>query len=140
MDLADAVAHARTTRNSVFVTVRGNGRPQLSNVWHHVGDDGLIRVSITATRAKYKNLAREPWAAFHVTTPDFNAYVVIEGDVALTPVCAAPDDAAADALVAHYRTIAGDHPDWDEFRRAQVDQQRVLVTLTPTRAYGMLPR
>lgn len=140
MDLAVAVAHARTTRNSVLVTVRGNGRPQLSNVWHHVGDDGLIRVSITATRAKYKNLAREPWGAFHVTTPDFNAYVVIEGDVALTPVCTAPDDATADALVTHYRTIAGDHPDWDEFRRAQVDQRRVLVTLTPSRAYGMLPR
>ena len=139
MELDAAVAHARTTRNSVFVTMRGNGRPQLSNVWHHVGDDGRIRVSITATRAKYKNLAREPWGAFHVTTPDFNAYVVIEGDVDLTPVCAAPDDATADALVAHYRTIAGDHPDWDEFRRAQVDQQRVLVTLTPTRAYGMLP-
>lgn len=139
MELADAVAHARTTRNSVLVTVRGNGRPQLSNVWHHVGDDGLIRVSVTATRAKYKNLAREPWGAFHVTTPDFNAYVVIEGDVALTPVCAAPDDASADALVAHYRTIAGEHDDWDDFRRAQVDQQRVLVTLTPTRAYGMLP-
>ena len=139
MELDAAVAHARTTRNSVFVTMRGNGRPQLSNVWHHVGDDGRIRVSVTATRAKYKNLAREPWGAFHVTTPDFNAYVVIEGDVDLTPVCAAPDDATADALVAHYRTIAGDHPDWDEFRRAQVDQQRVLVTLTPTRAYGMLP-
>jgi len=139
MDLDAAVGHARTTRNSVFVTIRGNGRPQLSNVWHHVGDDGLIRVSITAPRAKYKNLAREPWAAFHVTTSDFNAYVVIEGDVALTPVCAAPDDATADVLVAHYRTIAGDHPDWDEFRRAQVDQQRVLVTVTPTRAYGMLP-
>lgn len=139
MELADAVTHARTTRNSVLVTVRGNGRPQLSNVWHHVGDDGLIRVSVTATRAKYKNLARDPWGAFHVTTPDFNAYVVIEGDVALTPVCAAPDDTTADALVAHYRTIAGEHPDWDEFRRAQVDQQRVLVTLTPTRAYGMPP-
>lgn len=139
MDLDAAVAHARTTRNSVLVTLRGNGRPQLSNVWHHVGDDGLIRVSVTATRAKYKNLAREPWGAFHVTTPDFNAYVVIEGDVELTPVCAAPDDASADALVAHYRTIAGEHDDWDDFRRAQVDQQRVLVTLTPTRAYGMLP-
>jgi len=139
MELDAAIAHARTTRNSVLVTVRGNGRPQLSNVWHHVGDDGLIRVSVTATRAKYKNLVRDPWGAFHVTTPDFNAYVVIEGDVSLTPVCGAPDDATADALVVHYRTIAGEHPDWDEFRKAQVDQQRVLVTLVPTRAYGMLP-
>ena len=139
MELTDAVAFARTTRESVLVTIRGNGRPQLSNVWHHVGDDGRIRVSIMASRAKYTNLAREPWAAFHVTRPDFNAYVVIEGEVALTPVVAAPDDATADALVAHYRTIAGEHDDWADFRRAQVDQRRVLVSLTPTRAYGMLP-
>ena len=139
MDLADAVAHARTTRNSVLVTMRANGRPQLSNVWHQVDDEGRIHVSITATRAKYTNLAREPWGAFHVTTPDFDAYVVIEGDVDLTPVCVAPDDATADALVAHYRRIAGEHDDWEDFRRAQVAQQRVLVTLTPTRAYGMLP-
>lgn len=140
MELDEALAFARTTRQSVFVTVRGSGRPQLSNVWHHVGDDDRIRVSITADRAKYKNLARDPWAAFHVAAPDFDAYVVIEGEVTLSPIAAAPDDTTADALVAHYGTIVGEHPDWQEFRRAQVEQRRVLVALTPTRAYGMLPR
>lgn len=140
MDLAVAVAFARTTRQSVFVTTRGNGRPQLSNVWHHVGDDGLIRISITADRAKYRNLARDPWAAFHISAPDFNAYAVIEGEVALSPIAAAPDDVTVDALVAHYRTIVGEHEDWDAFRAAQVDQRRVLVALRPNRAYGMLPR
>lgn len=139
MDLAEAIAFARGTRESVLVTTRADGRPQLSNVWHHVGADDLIRVSITADRAKYRNLARDPWAAFHVTRPDFAAYAVIEGVVTLSPVVAAPDDAAADALVAHYGTIVGEHPDWGEFRRAQVDQRRVLVSLAPTRAYGMLP-
>lgn len=139
MLLADAVDFARSTRESVLVTTRGDGRPQLSNVWHHVGDDGLVRVSITAERAKYKNLARDPWAAFHVTRADFGAYAVIEGEVALSPVVGAPDDDTADALVAHYRTIVGEHDDWTAFRRAQVDQRRVLVALTPTRAYGMLP-
>jgi len=139
MELTDALDFARTTRQSVLITTRGDGRPQLSNVWHHVGDDGLIRVSITATRAKYRNLARDPWAAFHVTTPDFNAYAVLEGEVTLTPVAAAPDDATVDALAAHYRTIVGDHDDWDEFRAAQIDQQRVLVSFAASRAYGMLP-
>ena len=138
MELDDAVAFARTTRESVLVTIRANGRPQLSNVWHSTDDAGVIRVSITATRAKYANLRREPWAAVHVTRGDFVAYAVIEADVALSPIAAAPDDATVDALVAHYRRIVGEHPDWDEFRHAQVAQQRVLVGLTPTRAYGML--
>jgi len=139
VDLADAVAFARTTRESVLVTIRADGRPQLSNVWHHVGADGAIRVSITADRAKYPNLARTPWAALHVTRPDFSAYAVIEADVVCSPVAVASADATVDALVAHYRTIVGEHADWDEFRRAQVEQRRVLVQCTPTRAYGMLP-
>jgi len=139
MEIADALTFARTTRESVLVTIKGDGRPQLSNVWHHVGADGLIRVSITADRAKYRNLARDPWAAFHITRADFGAYAVLEGEVDLTPVVAAAHDASADALVAHYRTIVGEHDDWEDFRRAQVEQRRVLVVCTPTHAYGMLP-
>ena len=88
MELAPAIDFARTTQHSVLVTIRRNGRPQLSNVAHNVDSYGLIRISITADRAKYHNLVREPWAALHVTRPDFYAYAVLEGDVELTPVAA----------------------------------------------------
>ncbi len=81
MDLSDAVNIARTNQWSVLTTIRGSGRPQLSNVGHLVAPDGLIRISATADRAKYQNVAREPWAALHVTRDDFFAYVVIECDV-----------------------------------------------------------
>ena len=138
MEPERAVDFARTNRNSVLVTIRRNGRPQLSNVVHHVFDDGVIRISITADRAKYHNLVREPWAALHVTRPDFFAYAVIEGDVELTPVAASPDDATADELVAYYRAVAGEHENWDEYRAAMVADRRVVVRITPTRAYGML--
>jgi hypothetical protein len=50
-----------------------------------------------------------------------------------------PDDAAAEELVTLYRGVAGEHPDWDEYRAALVNDQRAVVRLTPTRAYGMLP-
>jgi len=139
MELADALDFARTTRQSVLTTIRGNGRPQLSNVLHHVFDDGLIRISITADRAKYRNLSREPWAALHVTRDDFFAWVVLEGDVELSPIAATPDDATVDELIMHYKAIAGDHEDWDAFRRSEVAERRVMVRLRPTRAYGMLP-
>ena len=138
MELSRAVDFARTNRNSVLTTIRRNGRPQLSNVLHHVFDDGLIRVSITADRAKYHNLVREPWAALHVTRPDFFAYAVIEGDVQLTPISARPDDATVDELVAYYRAAVGEHEDWDEYRASMVTDRRVIVRVTPTRAYGML--
>jgi PPOX class probable F420-dependent enzyme len=138
MEIKDAIDFARTTRQSVLTTLRKDGRPQLSNVLHTIDADGLIRISITADRAKYKNLVRQPWAALHVTREDFYAYAVLEGDVTLSPIVEAPDDAAADELVDLYRAMVGEHPDWDEYRAAQVEQRRSVVRFSPTRAYGML--
>ncbi len=139
MDLATAMDFARTTTHSVLVTIRRDGRPQLSNVLHAVFDDGTLRISTTADRAKARNLARAPWAALHITSPDFWAYAVIEADVELTPVAADPDDAVADMLVEHYRLLLGEHDDWAAFRAEQVADQRLLALLRPTRAYGMPP-
>jgi PPOX class probable F420-dependent enzyme len=138
MELTQALDLAREVRQSVLTTVRGNGRPQLSNVVHQLGDDGVVRISITADRAKYHNLVREPWAALHVTRPDFWSYAVLEGAVELTPVAARPDDDTVEELVAYYRERVGEHPDWDDYRAAMVSERRVVARLRPDRAYGML--
>ncbi len=97
-----------------------------------------VRISVTDDRAKTKNLRRDPRASLHVTRDDFFAYVVLEGEVALSPVAAATGDAVVGELVEMYRTARGDHPDWDEFRTEMVKQSRLVATLTATRAYGML--
>ncbi|MFG1790164.1 PPOX class F420-dependent oxidoreductase [Nocardia sp. NPDC049149] len=138
MDLVSALDFARTHQRSVLTTIRRNGRPQLSNVLHVVGDDGVIRISITADRAKYHNLVRDPWAAVHVTRDDFFAYAVLEGIADVTPVAADPADPTVDALVDYYRAASGEHPDWDEYRRAMVTDHRALVRFTPNHAYGLL--
>ena len=138
MELAEAIEFVRTHRKSVLVTLKRDGRPQLSNVMHALGDDGVVRVSITADRAKYRNLQREPWAALHVSREDFFAYVVLECDVELSPIASSPDDATVEELVAVYRSVAGEHQDWDEYRRAMVTDRRVVIRLMPRRAYGML--
>ena len=65
---------------------------------------------------------------------------MIEADVTLLPVAESPDDATVDALVDYYRAVAGEHDDWDEYRRAMVDDRRLLLELHPTHAYGMLGR
>jgi PPOX class probable F420-dependent enzyme len=138
VELRDALAFARTNRWSVLTTIRGNGHPQLSNVAHYVGDDGIIRISITADRAKYYNLVREPWAALHVTRPDFFAYAVLEGAVELSPVATRPDDDTVGELITYYRALSGEHEDWDAYRAAMLTERRAVVRLTPGRAYGML--
>lgn len=138
MELDKALTFARDHRQAVLTTIRSNGRPQLSNVLYVVFGDGLIRISITTDRAKYRNLTREPWAALHISRQDFFAYVVLEGEVELSPVATRPDDATADELVEYYRLGNGEHEDWDAFRQSMVDDHRVMVRLTPNRAYGML--
>jgi PPOX class probable F420-dependent enzyme len=138
MELDQALAAARATHQSVLTTLRRDGKPQLSNVLHAVGDDGVIRVSTTADRAKYRNLRREPWAALKVDGESFWAYAVIEADASFSEVAADPQDAAVEELVEVFRSISGEHSDWDDYRRSMVAEQRVVVRLTPTRAYGAL--
>lgn len=140
MDIADALAFASVNRRGVLATQKRDGRPQLSNVTHGVGDDGVVRVSITADRAKFVNLRRDPRASLHVSQDDFWAYAVLEGDVELSPVTADPNDHTCDELVALYRSLAGEHPNWAEYRQAMVDDHRLVVRLTPARAYGMISR
>lgn len=139
MDLARAVAFARTTSKGVLTTLRRDGRPQLSNIVYAVGGDDVIRVSVTADRAKTKNLARDPRASIYVLGDDFWAYAVLDGAAELSPVAAAPDDATCDELVALYRSLQGEHPDWDDYRAAMVRDRRLVVRITPASAYGMLP-
>ncbi len=120
----------------VLTTLKRDGRPQLSNVSYTYAD-GVVRVSVTAGRAKTKNLLRDPRASFYVCAPDFRAYVVAEGTAVLTPVAAEPGDATVDELVEVYRAVAGEHPDWDEYRAAMVADQRLVVRIPVDRVYGM---
>jgi PPOX class probable F420-dependent enzyme len=132
------VQAAREHHQSTLVTLRADGRPQLSNVLHGVGEDAVIRISTGANRAKYANLRRNPWAALHLNADSFWSYVVLEGDVTLSDVAGDPHDPAADELVEVYRSIGGEHDDWDDYRAAMVRERRVAVRLSPTRAYGLL--
>ena len=139
MELDAALDFVRSRHQGVLITLKRDGRPQLSNIAYNLGDDGVVRISITNGRAKTANIRRDDRVSLHVTRDDFYAYVVLEGEAELAPVVTSPDDPTADELVAYYRGIAGEHPNWDEYRQAMVDDQRLVVRLRPTRAYGMLP-
>ena len=139
MDFAKALQFAVEHRNGVLATLKRDGRPQLSNITYHLDDDDVFRISVTATRAKYRNMVRDPRISLHIARPDFWAYAVFEGDADLSPVAKDPHDATVDELVALYRAVGGEHPNWDEYRAAMVSDQRLVVRLRPTHVYGMLP-
>src|SRR4029450_5864177 len=110
------------------VTLKRDGRPQLSNV-AYAFDDGVIRISVTEDRAKTKNLRRDPGGGFHVAREDCSAYAVAEGDAEVTPVAADPHDATVDELVEVYRAVAGAHDDWEAFRAAMGRARRIVSRL-----------
>lgn len=139
----------------VLVTIKSDGRPQLSNISYHyypdttaatkadttagetIGQLGLIKVSITADRAKYRNWQRDRRVSLHVTTPDFWSYAVVEGEAECSAVASEVNDPAVDELVELFRDLQGEHPDWDEYRRAMVADRRVVLRLPITRVYGI---
>ncbi len=124
----------------VLATIKRDGRPQLSNVSYYFDPRKLtIQASITEPRAKTRNLRRDERASLHVSCDDGWSYAVAEGNAVLTPPAAAEDDDTVEALIALYRNIAGEHPDWDDYRRAMVDDRRVVMTLPISHLYGMPP-
>ena len=140
MQISEAIEFVAERKNAMLLAIKSDGRPQSSNVVYVVNDAGQILISVTEGRAKTKNLRRDPRASLHVNRDDFWAYVVVEADVQLTAVAASPYDDTVDQLVEYFRAVAGEHDNWDEYRQAMVDDQRLIMTLTPTHAYGMLQR
>ena len=127
------------TRNhtGALVTIKRDGRPQISNVSYAFDPElRVIRVSVTDDRAKTRNLRRDPRASFYVTEA-FGPYLVAEGAAELSAVAAAPDDEVVAELVEVFRAIQGEHPDWDDYRRAMVEDKRLVLRIAVERAYGV---
>lgn len=137
MELAAALDFIRPRKNGVLVALKRDGRPQLSNITYALGADAIVRISITADRAKFVNLQRDSRASLYVSKEDFWGYVVVDANAELTPPAADPNDATVEELITLYRDAVGEHPDWNEYREAMVADRRVVVRLHPVHAYGM---
>jgi PPOX class probable F420-dependent enzyme len=125
MDLDDARDFLRTHHRAVMHTFREDGSPQLSPVLVAVHDDGLAEVSTRETSVKVTNLRRDPRTSLCVLTDAFfGPWIRLDGRADLVSL---PE--ALEPLVAYYRRVAGEHDDWDAYRRAMVDEQRVLVRI-----------
>ncbi|GAA3864885.1 PPOX class F420-dependent oxidoreductase [Saccharothrix violaceirubra] len=133
-DPHDLVAEARL---SVLATIKADGRPQLSPVTHHYDrENGVILVSMTDGRAKTRNLRRDPRATLEVTSADGRSWATVEGVATLTGPGTDPNGPEVEALVAYYRSAAGEHPDWAEYRSVMVSDRRVLMTMSVDHVYG----
>jgi PPOX class probable F420-dependent enzyme len=130
VDLDEARDYLRKNHHAVLTTMRRDGTPQMSPVACAVDDTGRVVVSSRETAVKVKNVRRDP-RAWLCVFPDsfFGGFVQVEGAVTVVSL-----PAAMDGLVDYYRSIAGEHPDWDDYRAAMEKERRVLIRLDLTRA------
>ena len=122
----------RPRHRMVLITRRGDGSPQASPVTGGVDDSGRIVVATYPQRAKTKNARRRPQVSVVVLSDEWDgAWVQVDGDCEVLD--AGDGEEALDGFVEYFRNIAGEHSDWDEYRRAMVDQGKSLLRITPMR-------
>jgi PPOX class probable F420-dependent enzyme len=112
----------------VLITTRSDGRPQVSPVTGALGGDGRLLISTYPTRAKAKNVRRDPNCAVLVLSDDFDGpWVQVYGEAEVLD-----GEVGVEALVDYYRAAAGEHDDWDEYRDAMRDRGKVCLAVTVT--------
>jgi PPOX class probable F420-dependent enzyme len=125
MDIPDARAFLAANHRAVLATFRSDGRPQLSPVAVGVDSAGRAVISSRQTAYKVQNLRRDPRASLCVLSDGFyGPWAQVEGTATVVSL---PD--AMELLVDYYRSLAGEHPDWDDYRHAMERDRRVLVRI-----------
>ena len=130
MDAEEARRFIRENHRAVLTTTRGDGGPQLSPVTAAVDGQGRAVISTRAGAMKTANVRRRPWAALCVFSDQFfGPWVQVEGPVDVLDL---PE--AMEELVAYYRSVSGEHPDWDDYRRAMERDRRLMLRISIERA------
>jgi PPOX class probable F420-dependent enzyme len=129
VDLAGLLEFARPRHHLILVTTRADGRPQVSPVSGGVDEAGRIVISTYPDRAKTRNAERDPRVSVCVLSDEWDGpWVQVDGQAEVLHM-----PQAEDALVDYFRCIAGEHPDWDEYRAAMRLQGKSLIRVTPER-------
>ena len=119
----------RPRHRAVLLTHRRDGSPQLSLVTCGVDGSGRVLISTYPQRAKVANIRRRGQVSLVVQSDEWDGpYVQLDGDAQVLDL---PE--ALEPLVEYYRSISGEHPDWDEYRTAMQRQGKALIAVTPTR-------
>ena len=130
MDSDAARQFVREHHRAVLATRRADGRPQLSPVLVGIDAEGRAIISTRETALKTRNMRRDPQVSLCVMNDTFfGQWVQIDGTATIVSL---PE--AMDGLVDYYRRVAGEHPNWDEYRQAMESERRVLARITIDRA------
>jgi PPOX class probable F420-dependent enzyme len=130
MEIDEAIEYVRRNHHAVLATLKQDGSPQLSPVTAGVDGDGHVIISTRQTAYKVRHVRRNP-RVWLCAFPDgfYGRWVQLEGTA---EIVALPE--AMNGLIGYYRDISGEHPDWDDYRAAMEREQRLLLSITITKA------
>ena len=122
MEIEKGLEYVRDNSRAILATQRRDGSPQMSPVTLAVMEDE-IWMSTRETAIKTLNLRRDSKCWLFVF-PDkwLGRLIQLEctAEILSLPL-------AMEHLVDHYKPHSGEHPDWDDYRRAMTDDQRCIV-------------
>ncbi|MFY1574681.1 PPOX class F420-dependent oxidoreductase [Verrucosispora sp. WMMD703] len=128
VDRDELVEFLRPRHRVVLMTTRADGRPQSSPVAAGLDTEGRLVISSYPERAKVANIRRDPRVSACVLSDDWNGpWVQVDGTAEVLDL---PE--ALEPLVEYFRSISGEHPDWDEYRAAMRRQGKSLIRITIT--------
>jgi PPOX class probable F420-dependent enzyme len=130
VEIEAAVEFVRDNHHAILATTRADGRPQMSPIAVAPGPHGTVVVSSRETAMKTLNIEHRPEVSVCVFTDRFfGRWVQIDGTASVIRL---PE--AMEHLEAYYRAVSGNHSDWDDYRRAMIEERRVILSITPERA------
>jgi PPOX class probable F420-dependent enzyme len=130
MDLNEAREFLRAHHRSVLATTRADGRPQMSPVVHAVNDEGRLLISSREPAYKVRNVRRDPRVSLlAISDGFFGEWVQADGTAEIVSL-----PGAMELLVDYYRRVSGEHPDWDDYRRAMAADRRCIILVSVERA------
>ena len=138
MELDEALAWVEEKTHGILITIRRDGRAQSSDISFTL-KDGKFCISATASRAKTQNLLRDDRAVLHVTSPKTWSYISFDGTVEVTSPAQSKNDEVNQELAEIYQRILGEeHPNWEEFQQAMINDGRLVLRFVPQSAVGMV--
>ena len=138
MELDEALTWVAEKTHGILITSRRDGRAQSSDISFTL-KDGKFCISATASRAKTRNLLRDDRAVLHVTSPKTWSYISFDGTVQVTSPAQSKNDEVNQELAEIYQRILGEeHPNWEEFQQAMINDGRLVLRFVPQSAVGMV--
>ena len=139
MNFDDATPFMESHRRGVIATRRPDGATHSSIVVCGAYEGNAAFVSVYPRSQKIRNLRRDPNCTVLAVSDNWRQWVSVEGQATLFDYSNMdPEDIRVMLRNVYMACSDTEHPNWEEYDQAMIDQEAVIVLVRPERVYGLL--